>query len=48
MELSRFRRELVRLTNKVREEATDPRNPYTKGYLDALIYVIEWIDEIED
>lgn len=42
-----FRKELAALLKDVRRDATDPSHPYTKGYLDALRYVLEWIDEMD-
>lgn len=47
MELSAFRRELVRLMKDVKARTEGNRTDYTKGYLDALRYAIEWIDEYE-
>lgn len=45
--LRQWRAELLRLMKQVRRDATDLNHPYTKGYLDALRYCIEWIDEYE-
>lgn len=47
MNLAEMRRELVRLSADVRERTRDKKTDYTKGYLDALRYTIEWIDEYE-
>ena len=46
-ELRSFRKELAALLKDVRQGASDPTHPYTKGYLDALRYVLEWIDEMD-
>lgn len=47
MDLPALRRELVKLMRDIRARTEGNRTEYTKGYLDALRYVIEWIDEYE-
>lgn len=46
-DLRSFRKELDALLKEVRRDATDLSHPYTKGYMDALRYVLEWIDEMD-
>ena len=45
-DLMLFRAEIIRLMKEVRQNARDPGHPYTKGYLDACVYLIDWIDEL--
>lgn len=47
MDLQTFRRELAGLLKDVRRKASDPNHPYTKGYMDAIRYVLDWIDELD-
>lgn len=47
MELSAFRRELVKELKEIRARTEGNNSDYTKGYLDAFRYIIEWIDEVE-
>lgn len=39
-----FQNELIEFYQKTKEKEKNGR-PYTQGYIDALRYVIEWIDE---
>lgn len=37
--------ELEKLLFEVTERATSPLDKYTQGYVDALRYLIEWMEE---
>jgi hypothetical protein len=44
--LYRFRGYLTLLMEDVLSRVQDPTvTPYSKGYIDALVFVLEWVDE---
>jgi hypothetical protein len=43
--LYRFRGFLTLLMEDVLSRVQDPVTPYSKGYIDALTFVLEWVDE---
>ena len=40
--------EVRALIRDVKERTEEPRTPYTKGYLDALVYIVEWMEEDDE
>lgn len=46
MNLSEFKEKLLELLKDVAARAT-PNEAYTKGYMDALRYCVDWIEETE-
>lgn len=42
------RRELQKLWDKVRVTQKKAPSDYTRGYLDALQYVLDWMEEDEE
>lgn len=48
MTLHDLHQELHRLLRDIKDRTSANRTDYTKGYVDALLYVIEWLEEEDD